>query len=195
MASWKQSSEIVRTVPRGSFAIFLGGVACLFAGVGLHGRRRKPRALQRLAIRSIRDHVCRQRDVLGVFISKRMIKSLVALAIAQLLANIFLNRAFPPVNKSLSVAAWRQGVLLHNVLGMVFIVGGYILFAAFIRTEGKRFFCGAYRDRAGFGDPAAPGASDFAQHGRIRILRQVTAEWRRRWRSARCVRTEQAVCA
>ena len=74
------------------------------------------------------------------FASRRMIKSMVVLAVAQLMSNTLLNRVFTPVNKSLTVAEWQHGDLSHNLFGVVFIVVGYLLFAAFIRTEGRRFF-------------------------------------------------------
>ncbi len=140
MTSWKQRSQVFRTMPRRSLLLFLGGVACLLAAVGSGTDSLSlevsttPRFLTTVVLTSISSALW------AFFGAMRMTKSLNAMGCAQVAAFIVTVRLLPPSYHSLTVDQWRLQVLVHSGLTLFFILAGYLLFILFFRREGARFF-------------------------------------------------------
>ncbi len=128
-----------RKMPPSSITAFLGGVACLFAAVGvindcLDLERSSPWHFVATVIATAIPSM-----FWAWFGSLLMIRSMIALGVIQFVAFAIIGRYTPHMH-ALSNQQWRDQVTLHGVLMLVFIVAGYVLFLSFFRLEGKRFF-------------------------------------------------------
>lgn len=74
------------------------------------------------------------------FGSRIMVKSMVALFVAQIGASIFIAKIVPSVHQTLSASQWQSAVAVRGALIQGFVIGGYVLFFTFFSAEGKRFF-------------------------------------------------------
>jgi hypothetical protein len=129
-----------RQMPRSSIVIFLCGVACLFAGVGTVTdsfsleESTTPRLISTILLTAFTS-------MLWAFVgSLRMYKWMIVVAIAQVAAFFLLAQVLPPVSHLLSAQQWRDGIGIHGLLVLWFIIAGYVLFVVFFRQEGRRFF-------------------------------------------------------
>jgi Stage II sporulation protein E (SpoIIE) len=137
---WKERARFVRSMPRRSYAAFLCGVACLFAGLGsvndaLNLERSSTTAFVRAILIS---------GIVGAgwawLASRRMIKSMIAFGMGQCALYAILARYYTPPVRTLNIEQWRTGVATHAVLAIILINLGYIFFISFFQMEGKRFF-------------------------------------------------------
>jgi hypothetical protein len=129
----------MRTMPRSSFLTFLGGAACLFAGLGsLNDCLNLEQSTTPRFIQAVLASACLA-VLWAWFGSRRMIKSLIVFVIVQIFYFTLVSRATPP-HRTLSVEEWRAGVLIHCVVALILVNAGYVLFITFFGMEGKRFF-------------------------------------------------------
>ncbi len=139
MPSWRERSQNMRTMPRSSFLTFLGGAACLFAGLGsLNDCLNLEQSTTPRFIQAVLASACLA-VLWAWFASRRMIKSLIVFVIAQIFYFVLISRITPP-HRTLNVEQWRAGVLIHCVVALILVNAGYVLFITFFGMEGKRFF-------------------------------------------------------
>lgn len=141
MSSWKQRSQIFRTMPRLPLVTFLAGVACIF---GAYGTVQDAMTVERtshpsrLFLAIIFSGV--PAALWALFGSMRMIKSLIAMGVCQILILASVHRLWPPSSQLLTTGQMLHELERHNVTVLILIFSGYLLLVAFFRMEGRRFF-------------------------------------------------------
>jgi hypothetical protein len=127
-------------MPRRSLVLFLLGVAALFAGVGTITdslaieQSRQPALLWSVGF-SVGSAL-----LWAFFGSMQMRKTLIAVAIGQVMLITIASQWFPRKPSSAPAAQMMPSLLLRDNLAMTSIFVGYALFIAFFRREGNRFF-------------------------------------------------------
>ncbi len=140
LSSWKERAHLFRTMPRRSLVTFLAAVWCLFAAIGgvndsLRIENSQPSSFLWLVLMTGTTAV-----LWALFGTMRMIKSLIAMAVFQLTIFLFAMPLWLSEAQALTPDQLKQKLALHDAAVLVFVLSGYVLFVAFFRMEGKRFF-------------------------------------------------------
>jgi sigma-B regulation protein RsbU (phosphoserine phosphatase) len=138
--SWKARGEMFRKMPVSSIATFLAGVGCLFAAVGIINDCLSLEESDTARFIIIVVATAVPSMLWAWFGTVRMIRSMIALFVAQTAVFVAIGYYFPVHRHTLTNQQWRDQVTVHGVWVLLFIVAGYVLFLSFFRLEGKRFF-------------------------------------------------------
>ncbi|MBV8207880.1 MAG: serine/threonine-protein phosphatase [Acidobacteria bacterium] len=141
---WKESARHWKALPRGSNALFLAAVFCLFACVGI--------AASIISVRetSLPGAIAWALNSGGFGVlwalagTRRYIKLMIATAAAQFTCNSFLPawvaKHFPPPRGLVVDAQLHRVLVTEAALTLALIILGYICFIAFARGEAKRVY-------------------------------------------------------
>lgn len=126
-------------MPRRSVAIFLLGVVCLFAALrsGTDLLSLDKSDAPYLLIAALLNGVVAAAFAWAWTRPRRLF---VCVAVVSVLAYGMLDRLYPRRHRVLSADQLHSSMVLHGLLITAFIFLGYLLFVAFIRIEGQRFF-------------------------------------------------------
>ena len=139
---WNRQAEVYRSMPLGSFLVFLAGVACLFGATGAvtdcirlvsDGKSAFGYAVLSAAGISI---------LWAIAITRRMLKTLLFTILLQFTVLNYLVTPYVYNRWAHALAGPPQRTLLIRHLGvtLVVIIAGYAFFVSFFRKEGRRFF-------------------------------------------------------
>ena len=141
MNQWAERAKFWRTIPPLSTAVFLAAVFCVVGSIGLLSTGVNPdlvTPLQKVLVVLITGGFAIGYALVGTRHKPKALFFLIPIHIAAIsLLPKLGHRAAASFNIPLAL---KHKILLDNIVAMVLVLGGYILFMIFFQREGTRYF-------------------------------------------------------
>jgi hypothetical protein len=138
---WTGSATFWRSLPNSSLLIFFAAVFCLAGSLGfiLDSRNPQETTPSELTINVVmRSCFAVSWAFLGI---RRMFRSMIPLAIVEVLALWLLSRLYSNGPRlAMNAMALKSKLWIDSTGILICVIGGYVLFLLFFEREGKRFF-------------------------------------------------------